>query len=47
MNLLAVSRPPVAGNASVLDGNYGIVRDLVWRRATHLIWLDYDRPIIM
>jgi adenylate kinase family enzyme len=37
----------IAANAWVLDGNYGIVRDLVWRRATHLIWLDYDRPIIM
>jgi adenylate kinase family enzyme len=31
----------------VVDGNYAEVRDLVWRRATHLIWLDYSRPIIM
>jgi hypothetical protein len=31
----------------VVDGNYGLVRDLVWRRATHLIWLDYERPVIM
>jgi adenylate kinase family enzyme len=37
----------IAADAWVLDGNYGIVRDLVWCRATHLIWLDYDRPIIM
>jgi adenylate kinase family enzyme len=31
----------------VADGNYGPVRDIVWQRATHLIWLDYDRPVIM
>jgi hypothetical protein len=31
----------------VVDGNYGLVRALVWRRATHLVWLDYDRPVIM
>jgi hypothetical protein len=31
----------------VVDGNYGMVRELTWRRATHLVWLDYDRPVIM
>jgi adenylate kinase family enzyme len=37
----------IAGDAWVLDGAYSLVRDLVWRRATHLIWLDYERPVIM
>ena len=37
----------VAAEAWVVDGNYGLVREFVWRRATHLIWLDYDRPVIM
>jgi len=37
----------VAADAWVADGNYGLVRDFVWRRATHLVWLDYDRPVIM
>jgi adenylate kinase family enzyme len=37
----------VAAEAWVLDGNYGVVRELIWRRATHLVWLDYDRPVIM
>ena len=37
----------IAPDAWVLDSAYGLVRDLVWQRATHLIWLDYDRPIIM
>lgn len=31
----------------VADGNYGVVRDLIWRRATHLVWLDYGRRVIM
>ncbi len=37
----------VAGEAWVCDGNYSGVRRTVWTRATHLIWLDYDRPVIM
>ena len=28
-------------------GNYGPVRDQLWRRATHLVWLDYSRRVIM
>ncbi len=36
-----------AAECWVVDGNYGPVRDLVWRRATHLVWLDYTRPVIM
>jgi adenylate kinase family enzyme len=33
--------------AWVVDGNYEPVRDQLWRRATHLVWLDYSRPLIM
>ena len=33
--------------AWVVDGNYGPVRDGIWKRATHLVWLDYGRPLIM
>jgi adenylate kinase family enzyme len=37
----------IAAKAWVSDGNYGLVQDLIWRRATHLIWLDYGRGLIM
>jgi len=36
-----------AGEAWVTDGNYGLVRALLWARATHLVWLDYSRAVIM
>ena len=37
----------VAEDAWVSDGNYSLVRDLVLERATHLVWLDYSRRVIM
>ena len=37
----------VAADAWVSDGNYSRVRDLVLARATHVVWLDYPRPVVM
>ncbi len=37
----------IKAEAWVVDGNYGPVRDRIWQRATHLVWLDYERPVIM
>jgi adenylate kinase family enzyme len=37
----------IQAEAWVADGNYGLARDGLWRRATHLVWLDYERPVVM
>ena len=37
----------IASDAWVIDGNYSAVRARIWARATHLIWLDYERLVIM
>jgi adenylate kinase family enzyme len=39
--------PKTAAPAWVTDGNYRQVRDLVWARATALVWLDYPLPLIL
>jgi adenylate kinase family enzyme len=38
----------LSGDGWVSDGNYGaVVGPSVLDRATHLVWLDYERPLIM
>jgi len=37
----------VGEDAWVVDGNYHVVRDLVWTRADTLVWLDYRLPVIL
>ena len=36
----------VAQDRRVVDGNYLLVRDIVWERATTVIWLDYSFPVV-
>lgn len=35
----------IAAERWIIDGSYRLVRDLVWSRATTLIWLDYSLPV--
>jgi adenylate kinase family enzyme len=36
----------VAADAWVVDGNYSVVRDIVWSRATDVVWLNFSRLTI-
>ena len=31
----------------VVDGNYSMVRDIVWPKATTIIWLNYSFPLVL
>lgn len=31
----------------VIAGNYFMARHIVWSRATHVVWLDYPRHVVM
>ena len=37
----------LCGDRWVADGNYSVVRDIVWRRADTIVWLDYRLAVIM
>jgi len=37
----------IRGDTWVVDGNYSLVREQVWRHADTVIWLDLPRPIVM
>ena len=40
-------RKALQGDSWVADGNYGFTRDIVWPRATMLVWLDYPIYVVM
>ena len=40
-------RELVAGEAWVVDGNYGAVREITGERATHIVWLDLPKWLTM
>jgi adenylate kinase family enzyme len=36
-----------AGDAWVAAGNYSSARDLLWPRATTIVWLNYSLPVVL
>lgn len=36
----------LSGGGWVADGNYSVARDIVWPRATAIVWLDYKFPVV-
>ena len=43
----ALTAQALAKDCWITDGNYGAVRDLVWSRATPVIWLNYVFPLVL
>lgn len=41
------ARAALAAVGWVTDGNYSMLRDLIWERADTLVWLDYPLPLIL
>ena len=35
-----------AGAEWVIDGDYSVVRGVLWPRATHIIWLNFSRTVV-
>jgi adenylate kinase family enzyme len=44
LNLVALA---LSQDCWITDGNYGVVRDLIWSRATGVIWLNYAFPVVL
>ena len=44
---VAAAADAAAGEHWVIDGNYSIARDAVWPRATHVVWLDFNRATVL
>ena len=36
-----------AGERWVMDGNYSVVRDIVWGRATAVVWFNYPFRVVL
>lgn len=39
-------RAAAAAERWVADGNYTVVRDVLWPRATHVVWLNFSRRVV-
>jgi adenylate kinase family enzyme len=37
----------LAGETWTVDGNYSRLRDIIWRRADTVVWLNYPLPVVL
>ena len=44
---VARARQIAADDAWVVDGNYSVVRPVFWERATHIVWPDLPKAVVM
>lgn len=35
-----------SGEGWVVDGNYSVIRPVVWSKATHVVWLNFARSVV-
>jgi hypothetical protein len=42
-----LTRQAIAGERWVVDGNYSVVRDIVWPAASSIVWLNYSFPRVL
>jgi adenylate kinase family enzyme len=43
----ALVREAVSSHSWVVDGNYSVTRDVVWPRATEIIWLNHSFSLVL
>jgi adenylate kinase family enzyme len=39
-------RAATEGEGWVVDGNYSAIREVLWARASHIVWLNHSRPLV-
>lgn len=44
---LASIQAATSGERWVVDGNYSVARPMLWPRATHVVWLNFSRALVM
>jgi len=44
---IELARLAAQGEHWVVDGNYTVIREAVWSRGTHIVWLNFSRSTVL